>query len=47
MLPAEFEPAIPVSKGPQMNAIDRATTGIGIRTENRIKFKIISVGLKE
>ena len=30
---AEFEPAISVSKRPQTNAIDHATTGIGIRTE--------------
>ena len=33
MSAAEFEPAFPVSKRPQTNAIERATTGIGIRTE--------------
>jgi hypothetical protein len=29
MHPAEFEPAIPVSEGPQTHALDRGATGIG------------------
>jgi len=30
MSPAEFEPAIPSNERPQTNALDRATTGIGV-----------------
>jgi len=30
-LPARFEPAIPASERPQTNALDRATTEIGLR----------------
>jgi hypothetical protein len=29
MPPAEFEPTIPASKGPQTHALDRADAGIG------------------
>jgi len=32
MLPAGFEPAMPTSKRPQTQALDRAATGIGIYT---------------
>jgi len=32
MSPAEFEPAIPASERRQTHALDRATTGIGLKT---------------
>jgi len=35
MSPAGFEPAIPASERPKTHALDRAATGIGVRT---VKF---------
>jgi hypothetical protein len=31
MIPAEFEPAIPESEGPQTHTLDRTPTGIGYK----------------
>jgi hypothetical protein len=37
MLPAEFEPAIPVSERTQTQALDRVATGIGLGLRTRRK----------
>ena len=43
-LPAIFEPTIPASEWPQTHALDRAATGTGLFTVNRMKFEI-TVGI--
>jgi hypothetical protein len=40
---AEFEPAIPATKLPQTYALDRADTGIGIKTITLILNKLYLV----
>jgi hypothetical protein len=42
MPPVEFEPTILVSERPQIHALDRTATGIGIRTPNRPAPRLIS-----
>jgi hypothetical protein len=52
MLPVGFKPTIPASARPQTNALDSATTRIGVhslicKVMGDIDFKIVSLGTKE
>ena len=38
--PAEFEPEIPESQRPQMDALDRAATGIGVVWKYFLKYSL-------
>ena len=45
MSPAEFKPAIPASERPQIHALDRAATAVGIYRHNQCLFCLLVYSL--